>query len=285
MLDVLSSALGVLVAAAWVAALGPRGGPANRARLALERHIADVLFGGPLRGRTLGAWLLLGALLAQIGLGLVFALPRVIVWLPSLGPALGYGAFQALWFGMVIFAFDRLTRSVRDELLASRTCPYCGAPEAWKGFDARGAAPCRYCCEMLHRGMWLAPLSPDSARLRRLLQGPAAVAICILGAGAGIFFVAIAAYSRSMQSQRLSTTALRTARAMHELPDDFILAIDLSLLLLALAALAWMYRRNLARWHDRQHVECRRCGYDLRAAPVTRGVGACPECGTSFARF
>jgi len=284
-LDVVSSALGVLLACAWLAALRPRGGPANRARLALGQCAIDMLFGGPMRSMTLGAWLLVAAILAQIGFGLVFALPRVISLLPALAPALGYGAMQALCIGIFIVVFDRLARWTMEAAVSGRLCPWCGAADACGGYDESGFVSCRNCGTSLHRGTWLPNPSPDAVRLRRFMHGPAALAICILGAGAGVFIGAVALFRRAMDSGEYATTALRAARGLHELPDDFVLAVDMSLLGFALAVMVWMYRRNLARWHDRQHLECRRCGYDLHATLVTQGIGACPECGASFARY
>lgn len=42
---------------------------------------------------------------------------------------------------------------------------------------------------------------------------------------------------------------------------------------------------ELARLYDRQHIECRECGYELKGALLEKGVGVCPECGTRFARI
>jgi len=73
--------------------------------------------------------------------------------------------------------------------------------------------------------------------------------------------------------------------AWQRFPLDMQLAVDLTLVGLALAAGMRVYRVRQARLHDRQHVECRACGHDLTGTPVDRGVGRCPECGAGFARI
>jgi ribosomal protein L37AE/L43A len=285
MLDVISSALGVLVAGAWIGAFRQRGGIANRTRLALQRSIQEQLLGAPAGWRAFLAWALIGTPLFLTGLGLVFALPVVIVHLPSVGPALAYGAFHAALIGAFVVALDKLASRVRGEIVAANMCPACEQSAALLSFDARGWSRCLRCGGALHRGAWLPAISPDSVQLRRFMQWPAAIAICILGAGVGIFYLAIALYTRAVESGTATSATLRAARAVHELPDDFILTVDVSLLLIAIAAMTWVYRGAIARWHDRQHQLCRRCGYDVAATPTERGVGRCPECGTLFANF
>lgn len=284
-LDVLAGGLGVTVACAWIAALRPVGGAANRHRIAIQHHVAARIFGGPLHGPHIAAWLLVGALLAQVGLGLLFVLPSAISRLPNMVPAMGYAAAQAVVIGLALLVFNRVWRRTLQVVCDTRSCPSCGRPETCAEFDLNGRGACQRCGAGLHIGMWLPSAWPDSARLRRFLQWPAAAAICILGAGAGLFLGAVALYRVAIDTGQHASVALQAARNLHGLPDDFILAVDLSLLLLALAVMAWMYRRNLARWHDRQHLECRRCGYDLRATPRARGVGACPECGSAFSDY
>jgi ribosomal protein L37AE/L43A len=67
--------------------------------------------------------------------------------------------------------------------------------------------------------------------------------------------------------------------------DQMQLAMGLAVLGLGCAAGVRVLRVWLAQAHDRQAMSCRHCGHDLRATPVTGGIGVCGECGASFARF
>ena len=107
----------------------------------------------------------------------------------------------------------------------------------------------------------------------------------MLAAGIAIFVGAVWIFQQSIGQSGGAGVITTAMRGMMSLPDDFILGVDLGILLLAMAAMTWIYRRNLAAWHDRQHEVCRQCGYDLRATPRKRGGGQCPECGEEFAVF
>ncbi len=66
--------------------------------------------------------------------------------------------------------------------------------------------------------------------------------------------------------------------------DLFFIGFFPGLILLQISM--WRVMRiDLARLYDRQHIECRECGYELKGAPLDNGVGVCPECGTRFARM
>ncbi|MHC4320341.1 MAG: hypothetical protein ACYS1B_17600 [Planctomycetota bacterium] len=66
---------------------------------------------------------------------------------------------------------------------------------------------------------------------------------------------------------------------------DMRLAVDVTLVGLALATGVRIYRCRQARLHDRQHLGCRGCGHDLTGTTLTQGLGACPECGAPFAKI
>ncbi len=284
-LDAIAGGLGIAIACAWIAALRPLGGRANRSRIGLQHRVMETLFGDAGFARSSVAWALCAALIIPTGLGLLLLLPRVIVALPNTVPAMLFAAGQAAWIGILILLFDRLWRKSMHEAIAARMCPMCGNSDPSRSFDERGSTDCTRCGASLHRGMWLPTLSPEWRTMQRFMQAPAAVAIGIVGIGVGLFFIGVALYARTIHKPEISRTTIRAARGLHDLPQDFVLAVDLSLLLFAFAAMVWMYRRRLARWHDRQHEYCRHCGYDLRATPLVQGMGACPECGMPFGRF
>ncbi len=68
-------------------------------------------------------------------------------------------------------------------------------------------------------------------------------------------------------------------------PADLFFIGFLPALILFPISIWRVIRIDLARRYDRQHIECRECSYDLKGAPLEKGVGVCPECGTRFARF
>lgn len=286
-MDVIASELGVLVAAVWIIAVRPLGGVANRARLAMQRLVFEELFGSLRSPRGRLAWGLAAAGAIPTGLGLIFIWPIVVGNLPDIQWAIAYGLGQTALLGGLLLLFQRVWSRAWREALEQRRCPLCGESCGDVSPDRNGAVTCATCNTALHVGYWLRTPAPPARVLRRLAVGPIAVGfiVYLLGALLFYFYGSMLLLAWAMAPGRSESGAAGAVRLAGNLSTDFVMTVDFALLLASLAVLVLLYRRNLARWHDRQAQRCRVCRYDLRGTPLETGVGRCPECGSVFARF
>ncbi|MBC24245.1 MAG: hypothetical protein CMJ32_10065 [Phycisphaerae bacterium] len=65
-------------------------------------------------------------------------------------------------------------------------------------------------------------------------------------------------------------------------PRDMITNIDLLYLGMISSLCLYWSRQRIAARYDRSHMDCIRCGHDIRHVRLEHGEGRCPECGTSF---
>jgi len=284
-MDLAGSSLGVLVVGAWLWALRPLGGELNRRRLRLAALVIDDLFASIRPGRHLAAWVILVGILAPIGAGFLTVWPVVMTMLPNPLPAMAYGAGLAAWVGLMLYFAQHVWRRAMDEALAWRRCRACGGSCAGVAFDGAGAGACPACGTRLHVGEWLPRIGPDSDRLKRMAAAPGLVGLVTMVAPGAALIAAVLLFRAAAASGRGGDSVAAVFRWLSHVPDDFVMTVDFALLLVALAVTLRLYRSRLAAFHDRQHVECRACGHDLRATPVSAGLGTCGECGTQFARL
>jgi VanZ family protein len=272
--DAVAGALGVLVVGAWLWALRPIGAERNRMRQSLDLFAFDDLFRAP---RT---WLLFGSIV------LAGAAPVAVVWLAVGGPPVAT-AFRiaAIVCGAVaagvLFARWRATRR---RATIERRCFECGrsAARGDLGPDGRGACP--GCGAPLHESQWLEPPSLTLRAIARNAVVPALALAVVLAAIFAALALADRAYAHALASGLGSRALPRFVRAVATLPRSLVMTVDLAAILLLLAVAARMYRRRVARIHDRP-VRCAWCGHDLRGTPAERGLGRCGECGAPFTRL
>ncbi len=157
-------------------------------------------------------------------------------------------------------------------------CLSCGVSCCHADRDADGMGACPGCGASFHGAQWTPLMEvPLSTALRGSWRA--------LAAATGVLALALAAYAVVLVLS-IEVSALKSlVRAWGALAPDMQLAVDLALIVAALALAVRTYRRRQAALFDRQHVCCRICNHDLRGAPVDRGTGRCPECGAPFARF
>ncbi|MGI9013075.1 MAG: hypothetical protein ACR2GY_02375 [Phycisphaerales bacterium] len=282
--DVIAGALGSIVAWAWLWALRDVGKQPNRERLAMQRLAFQSLFANctPLPASR-AAWLLFVVAGVGTGLGLILFWPIVIARLPNPLPGLVYGISMSAFAGVGMLLFQRIWNARLQLLRAQRICHQCGC--AVRQDAAGGMSRCESCHAHHHSGTWLTPPAPRAGQVKQMAWLPVVSGLAVLATGAVIAVVAVRAYADLIANQALASGAIRATRFMVRLGTDFTVAIDLAILLLALAAVVRMYRVRLAAWHDAQSSVCRQCRYDLSATAVDdQQLGRCPECGTPFAR-
>jgi ribosomal protein L37AE/L43A len=272
--DMVAGQLGVILVGAWWWALGPTGGAPNRLRLAYQAFIVTDLCA---RRR---AWLL--AVAAGLGGGAVFG---VAAWLVFRAAGSVYGnpgnVIVAVIVGAVAAAqvtlaamFGPRARALADH----RPCFACGGSCHEAPFGEAGRGRCPSCGLSIHRGQWSPPMQlPMSAALRG--AGRAGLA------AVGLIALAVGLYSVLLMLSMRLTVAKDLLGVWQRISLDMRLAVDLTLVGLALAMGMRIYRSRQARLHDRQHLECRSCGHDLTGTTVTQGLGTCPECGAGFAKI
>ena len=280
--DVIAGELGVAVAIVWLWAtrpLGVHGGP-NRTRLSLQRLAFMRMFAG--RQWWIG-WLIFLVATIPTGLALIFAWPHVLHTLPDLKLGGMYGIAQALWLGGLLMVFlscwSREMRCIRRE----SHCPVCGTSTTDIESRDEGNFECRSCSESLHRGMWIDLPPPSGMQVRQMGMAPAIFGIGTIIAVMILFAIGVRFYAAIMSS-RLANVTGQTMRTMNQWPIDFVMTIDLSVLLLVFGIVVVMYRKRLAAWHDQQGRICLRCEYDVSHTSADRGIGRCPECGQHFVR-
>ncbi len=170
--------------------------------------------------------------------------------------------------------FGPRARALADD----RPCFACAGSCRQAAFNEIGQGRCPSCGSSIHCGQWAPPMQlPMSAALRG--AGWAALAaLGLIALAVGLSWVVLALSMRLTPAQEL-------LGVWQHLTPDMRLAVDVTLVGLALAAGARVYRSRQARLHDRQHLECRGCGHDLTGTTLTQGLGTCPECGAPFARI
>lgn len=133
-------------------------------------------------------------------------------------------------------------------------------------FDTNGWSTCAKCATQIHKGQWIAPprLMAMSVKQRSRMQ------FAILRAlAAGVLFAVLVFF---------------LAFALEYFAIDFFVGMHLALIIYFILVFRCI-RIEVARRNDRQHIECRECGYELQGISIEQGVGICPECGLRFAKF
>lgn len=278
--DLAAGQLGVLVTLAWFWALAPIGGPANRARIAWQWFVIDDLYAGPLTWilsglAGLGGGLLIGSVISLVlrnaGLDSIVNASAVV---PSSVLLAGFAGGVAAGLAAVAAAVRRRAR-VLGEI---RPCFSCGSPcrEAAIGDD--GSGPCPVCGAAFHAAQWSPSMVlPLSVAVRGAGRGALA--------GVGVLVAAWSGYAAILGLSIHFAPAAWALRAWEGLLPDMRLTVDVSLVCVAVAVAARVYRGRQALLYDRQHLRCRVCGHDLTGTEVRGGCGRCGECGTPFARL
>lgn len=157
-----------------------------------------------------------------------------------------------------------LKRSTEYE--ESRPCFRCHARCGEIQIDATGWGACPDCATPVHDGQWIAPpcvkRTSRAHRSRYQISALKAIAAGLLPLAAGYL---LASHYGS--------------------PADLFFIGFIPALILFYISMWRVMRIELGRLYDGQHIECRECSYDLKGAPLEKGVGVCPECGTRFARM
>lgn len=282
--DMAANVMGCLLAAAWLRAIGPAGGPPARWRHAMLRATLD---------RVLAAawpWLL------AVGLGgfswAVYAAMRrfdpplpVIAGLDRVRMERGLvllAAVAAAHVGAV--AVMRAWQRSVDRAHRRGICVACGS-DLRAGDEPSALEPGT--CPACGRTTWAAASLQSSpvrmAAMLRAVRRPAVVTAAAFGFAAAVVFTAPYAV-RAAVGTPVEPAADLLRRGLMAVPATLETAIDLTLAGLLLAgATAWT-RRRLAAAFDHP-VACRGCGHDLRGTSAPGGVGRCTECGEVFVRM
>lgn len=135
-------------------------------------------------------------------------------------------------------------------------------------FDENGWGFCSQCRAIVHRGRWIPP--------RRERNG---------SSQAPIEWRTVLVHF--MPATLLTFAAMCLVMVVGGLANSNAATYGLmaSLMIVLMHGGIRYARIEVARSCARQHIECRECGYELKGAPLDRGVGVCPECGTRFARI
>lgn len=260
-LDLVADGGGIAVALAWCVALGPpRRGP-DWFREAYRRRVA----GYRLLLSSFANWLHLavaGVLGAMIGGVLLAVAGRN----PVVGPITMtvVGAETGLVAG-VIGALEIGRRHAAARLDAERRCLRCLRPEVAPGDRCA-------CGELAVEADVERRVAP-----RRLLI-PTAITLLVASA------ILIGGYL-AVQGLRYRLVRPWPVFTWYDhLSVADAMALDAIILGLVAAAAVGITRRIAARCADREGVRCLRCGHDLQGTPDERGIGRCPECGTTFRR-
>jgi hypothetical protein len=266
--DALCNLCGIAAAASVLAAAGPVGDFGGHARLLRERRdrAEDLLLARP------SNWLMLGisAALAALVVSPLAAIAGPWLEMHPRVTAIAGGVLAAAAGGLI--AVDRGIAAKVAWIRRERACLACG--------DAGGAVAandCRSCGAFTPSAAWAAAPAPfAAAALLRAAWRPLLLASVAVIALVGLFLLLIAdrPWSWSEAADRIYLGLNPATR----------IVIDLTLLI---AAGAWAWhgtRRNLAAAIDRQHLRCRRCGFDLGGTPpdAATGCGRCGECGEAF---
>ena len=161
------------------------------------------------------------------------------------------------------------------QAVREQPCRCCGVPCAGQLVDEGGLVHCAACGERQWIGQWREKPQLPRVELLRLLRNPALV-VAALGVSVLLIFVLAVALHPTVP------LIGPLGRWFNRLPGGLRMAVDLTTIAVVLAIGLRVFRRSLAARVDRQHLQCLRCGHDLRATPTERGTGQCGECGTRF---
>lgn len=276
--DALSGVMGVTIIMALTWALGPIGGFANRLRLAQQQFIIHQLLKQKKN--------LIILIASAIGGAVIIAIPIGLSWVLSVKTLLNdselmVGTIVAGVVGAVAGIYVALTGMISrcaaiENLKAS--CFVCDASCKDVQFDDNGKGKCPKCEAAVYRGQWAEPMQlPISA----MLKG-AGLAVGVAAALIAAIVIGIIGFTFLHGKFEL---ARQITHAWNSWSDDFIITIDLTAIALIVAIALRIYRSRQARFYDRQDKFCRACDHDLQGTPIDRGIGRCPECGVTFARF
>ena len=257
-LDLVADAGGILVALAWIAALGPdRRGPDWFRTSQVRRQAALVLLlAKPANWLHLAIATSLGAMIGGVFLGVAGRNPIV-------GPVtmVVVGASAGGIAGLVacLESGRRFSLARIDE---SKRCLSCLEPEAVPRCGACGGGY-------------------EAASDRRIpSRRIALVATAWIIASAAVL---LGGYLLIMPASSVRNWLGAAVRHYDAFGLGFEMMVDATLLGLVGAFVVHRSRRRLSRIADRYGLECLRCGHDLQGTPG--GAGArCPECGEAFER-
>ncbi len=191
--------------------------------------------------------------------------PRDMAWIgyAQMLPAYVVGMFVAIAVAPIIALAANLNWLVEHavaEYAQPKPCFGCGASCVDARFDSAAMGRCTRCKQRIHRGQWIAPPLLSKEQRKKLLNRSMIIWMPIM-----------------LVAQITASVSLML------MPMYF--AIQFVTLGVCALAMRRSYFRAMAKKFDRQHIECRECAYDLRGAPIDRGVGTCPECSTQFAQY
>jgi len=258
--------IGVMLAFALYWATGPVGGLPNERRATLYRY----LFLRAARDRSVIRQAVYWAV-ASVGLTILVA--TLIVWFSwsemGQSPVAELGILIAILIpfaaGPAAFGTVQLAATRESQpYVEAKPCLRCGTPCTEVDFDDRGWSACPECGRPVHAGDWNTPPILGRERARRIWNRRIGWKLTL-----GFLMVPIGGALLVVMQLNLDAT----------------MAAAFAILPLTLLFVWRTWRVEVARVFDRQHLECRECEYDLRATPVDHGLGVCPECGTTFARF
>ena len=251
----------------------PYGGEAEQVRRRFRRHILHralrdrrhiAAYVNDLARRT--AWGMAGGI-AVITLYCVYLnwAPQDISWIgyAQMLPTFVIGMVIVIAMTPIIALASNLSWLVGHaaaEYARPKPCFACGASCVDARFDSVGMGRCTRCKQRIHRGQWIAPPLLSKEQRKKLLNRSMFIwmpIMCVAQITASVSLMLMPMYF-AIQFVTLGA---------------FVLAMRKS------------YLKAVAKRFDRQHIECRECAYDLRGAPVDRGIGTCPECSTQFAQY
>ncbi len=276
--DALSGVMGVCIVIAWMWALGSIGGFANRLRLKQQRFLLLQLLMQTKNIIVLIASALVGAAIISmpVGLAWVFQIKTLLTDTELVIGSIVAGVVGAI-AGINVVIIGLISRCAEaDSLKAS--CFDCSTSCKDVSFDDEGKGKCPKCEAAVFRGQWAEPMQLPISALLKGAGAAVGVAISLLAA------IAIALYGLTILHTKVQW-ARQINQAWNSWQDDLILTIDLTAIALIVAISIRIYRSRQSKFYDRQDKFCRSCDHDLQGTPIDRGVGRCPECGVTFAKF
>jgi len=266
-MDLCVNILGVLVAGAWLWALGPVGLDASTRRRSDATIVLQEMFARP------AAWI-------AMGIGAVAGfIPMAIMWphFDATGKLIPQGVGFAVASITTWMLWRRSWNRTVAAIMGGRLCVQCGR------MSPAPIHKCAGCGAALPFFRAVRPDVPPRVMIGRLVTGPAILFIASLVVLFGGLFLAVWVFNAMVASPGSTQHwALRITHLITTAPPEFTNAVDMAFYLLVFAAMVRMFRRGLSRWHDRA-IRCAGCGYDLRATRQDEhGRGTCPECGKTF---